>query len=158
MGGAIGIRLPEDVAAAVAQAADLLALREAQQALAAQFGAWKPRNPLSSCSGPEAVTVCWTWFWYIYPTEPQRPHYQCVPFRIPPVSHDGIEYLDVLPLLRGAITTFAGSVESAAVDLDNGEYVNITHLVRHLIGRLAVGRTEDFPAVFAVRRTGARRR
>ncbi len=66
------------------------------------------------------------------------------------MSYDGIEYLDVLPLLRGAITTFAGSVEGAAVDLDNGEYVNITHLVRHLIGRLAAGRTEDFPAVFAV--------
>lgn len=66
------------------------------------------------------------------------------------MSHDGIEYLDVLPLFRGAITTFAGSAESAAVDPDNGEYVNITHLVRHLIGRLAAGRTEDFPAVFAV--------
>jgi len=69
---------------------------------------------------------------------------------IPPVSQDGIEYLDVLPLLRGAITTFARSVDSAAVDPDNGEYVNITYLVRHLIGRLAAGRTEDFPAVFAV--------
>jgi hypothetical protein len=66
------------------------------------------------------------------------------------VSLDGIEYLDVLPLLCGAITTFAGSVDSAGVDPDNGEYVNITYLVRHLIGRLAAGRTEDFPAVFAV--------
>ena len=70
--------------------------------------------------------------------------------RIPPMSEDGIEYLDVLPLLRGAITTFARSVESAGVDPDNGEYVNITHLVRHLIGRLAAGQTEEFPAVFAV--------
>jgi hypothetical protein len=66
------------------------------------------------------------------------------------VSQYGIKYVDVLPLLRGAITTFARSVESAEVDPDNGEFVNITHLVRHLIGRLAAGRTEEFPAVFAV--------
>ena len=66
------------------------------------------------------------------------------------MCQDRIDYLDVLPLLRGAIATFAGSVESAAVDPGNGEYVNITYLVRHLIGRLAAGRTEDFPAVFAV--------
>jgi hypothetical protein len=112
---------------------------------------WKPRNPLSGCRGPQVVSSLLAEVWvYVYPTEPRGLTTNAFLLRIPPMSEDGIEYLDVLPLLRGAITTFARSVESAAVDPDNGEYVNITHLVRHLIGRLAAGQTEEFPAVFAV--------
>ena len=82
--------------------------------------------------------------------EPQRPHYQCVPAVNPSHVRRRHRIPGCAATSRGAIATFARSVESAAVDPDNGEYVNITHLVRHLVGRLAAGRTEEFPAVFAV--------
>jgi hypothetical protein len=61
-----------------------------------------------------------------------------------------IGYDDVLPLLSAACPTYPQSPEAAAVEVENGHYVNIGHFVAHLLRLSEHGETESFPQVFAM--------
>lgn len=61
-----------------------------------------------------------------------------------------LTYLDVVPLLAAACTTFPGSPEAADVDPNNGEYVHIGQLARHLIRRLDARDVDEFDCIFSI--------
>jgi hypothetical protein len=61
-----------------------------------------------------------------------------------------LNYLDVVPLLGAACTTFASSPEAAHVDPCNGEYLHIGQLAHHLIRRLDAQEVDDFACIFGV--------
>lgn len=59
-----------------------------------------------------------------------------------------LNYLDVVPLLSAACTTFDDSPEAAAIHPMNGAYLQTAQLARHMIRLLGVGQVEDFSCVF----------
>jgi hypothetical protein len=61
-----------------------------------------------------------------------------------------LNYLDVVPLLSAACTTFSDSPEAAAIHPMNGAYLQTAQLARHMIRLLDAGEVGDFSCVFGV--------
>jgi hypothetical protein len=61
-----------------------------------------------------------------------------------------IRYLEVYPLLAVACSTYPDSQDAALADEEDGEFLRVGQLVRHLIECLAGGKTGEFQAVFGV--------
>ena len=61
-----------------------------------------------------------------------------------------IGYLDVYPRLVAACPSYAESTRPKDADEDNGEFLRVGQVVRHLVDLLADDRTVELTAVFAV--------